>query len=223
MSHPAFAALELDANGWCCGAVHQPSPNFGPRPAGSRIDLLVLHNISLPLGVFGTPYIADLFCNRLDVGAHPDFASLQGVEVSAHFLLRRDGNIVQFVSTQQRAWHAGVSTLAGRPNCNDYSIGIEIEGSDFVPFEAVQYNRLAELICCLQNVYPLCVVCGHEHIAPGRKTDPGPCFDWLQCRQAWRMARQGAVPDGGTSEQAHSASAGSADGLDGELRFLPLA
>lgn len=223
MAQPPFSRLTLDAQGWCPQVRHQPSPNFGPRPAGSPVDLLVLHNVSLPLGVFGTPYIADLFCNRLDVGVHPDFASLQGLEVSAHFLLQRDGNIIQFVSTEQRAWHAGVSALDGRANCNDYSIGIEIEGSDFVPFESVQYDRLAELVCCLQNVYPLRVVCGHEHIAPGRKTDPGPCFDWPLCQQTWRRARYGALAGDAARTQAGDTVAGASDGSQAELQFLPLA
>lgn len=220
---PSFSRLSLDEHGWCPQVAQQPSPNFGPRPAGSQIDLLVLHNVSLPLGVFGTPYVADLFCNRLDLGAHPDFASLQGLEVSAHFFLQRDGNIIQFVSTAQRAWHAGVSALEGRPNCNDYSIGIEIEGSDFVPFEAVQYNRLAELVCCLQKVYPLRVVCGHEHIAPGRKTDPGPCFDWQLCQQTWHSARSSLAADDAGGEQAGGGAQGAIDGGQTGLRFLPLA
>jgi AmpD protein len=168
----------IDAHGWCAGARHLPSPNFDLRQAGTPIDLLVIHNISLPPGQFGGPYIAALFLNTLDHDAHPYFEQLRPLRVSAHFLIRRDGELVQFVSADARAWHAGVSMFAGRERCNEFSIGIELEGSDFVPFEPAQYRCLAALTQALMRRYPLVSVAGHEHIAPGRKTDPGPCFDW---------------------------------------------
>jgi N-acetyl-anhydromuramoyl-L-alanine amidase len=142
------------------------------------VELLVIHNISLPPGEFGGPYIADLFGNRLDCDAHPYFDQLRNLHVSAHFLIRRDGTVMQFVSANDRAWHAGASSFCGRERCNDFSIGIELEGSDFVAFEAAQYDALTALTCALQERYPLSHVQGHEHIAPGRKTDPGPFFDW---------------------------------------------
>lgn len=179
----AQASFDIDADGWCCGAQRMPSPNCDARPAGVAIDLLVIHNISLPPGQFGGQYIADLFGNRLDYQAHPYFEQLRALRVSAHFLIRRDGALMQFVSVDDRAWHAGVSAFAGRERCNDYSVGIELEGTDVEPFTASQYASLAALTVALQDRYPLTDVTGHEHIAPGRKTDPGPCFDWT-CYQA---------------------------------------
>ena len=173
----------LDAHGWCAGARHLPSPNFDQRPTGTAIDLLVIHNISLPPGQFGGPYIAALFSNTLDHDAHPYFDQLRPLRVSAHFLILRTGELVQFVSADARAWHAGVSLFDGRERCNDFSIGIELEGSDFVPFEAAQYRCLAALTQALLQRYPLVSVSGHEHIAPGRKTDPGPFFDWSAYRE----------------------------------------
>lgn len=209
---PQSGSLTLDADGWCHQVQQLRSPNFGPRPAGMAVDLLVIHNISLPLGQFGTQYIADLFCNRLDTTVHPDFASLRGVELSAHFVLRRDGQLLQFVSTAQRAWHAGVSAFEGREGCNDFSIGIEIEGCDFLPFETVQYARLAQLTSCLLESYPLKSVCGHQHIAPGRKTDPGPCFDWQAYAAAFHSVQQ--APGANPEAAAASRNAAAAD-----LRF----
>jgi N-acetyl-anhydromuramoyl-L-alanine amidase len=176
--------FELGADGWCVQALRQPSPNCDVRPAGSVIDLLVIHNISLPPGQFGGPFIADLFGNRLDCDAHPYFDQLRTLRVSAHFLIRRDGAVIQFVSANERAWHAGLSSFGGRERCNDFSIGIELEGSDFEPFAAPQYAALAALTAGLQARYPLTAVAGHEHIAPQRKTDPGPFFDWARYRQA---------------------------------------
>lgn len=173
----------IAANGWCAGARHLPSPNFDQRPAGSAIELLVIHNISLPPGQFGGPYIASLFANTLDHDAHPYFDQLRPLRVSSHFLILRTGELMQFVSADARAWHAGVSLFDGRERCNDFSIGIELEGSDFVPFEPAQYRCLAALTQALLRRYPLVSVVGHEHIAPGRKTDPGPCFDWLAYRE----------------------------------------
>jgi AmpD protein len=173
----------IDLDGWSAGARRLPSPNFDMRPPGTAIDLLVIHNISLPPGQFGGPYIASLFTNTLDHDAHPYFEQLRPLRVSAHFLITRAGELLQFVSADARAWHAGVSLFDGRERCNDFSIGIELEGSDFVPFEPAQYRCLATLTQALMRRYPLVSVLGHEHIAPGRKTDPGPCFDWAAYRE----------------------------------------
>lgn len=178
MSRNDVPFLTIDESGWCSQAQHLPSPNFDVRPPSAAIDLLVIHNISLPPGEFGGPYIADLFTNCLNCDIHPYFDQLRTLRVSAHFLIRRDGSLVQFVSANDRAWHAGVSLFDGRERCNDFSIGVELEGSDFVPFDSRQYPTLAGLTAALQQRYPLQAVSGHEHIAPGRKTDPGPCFDW---------------------------------------------
>ncbi|HEY0846981.1 MAG TPA: 1,6-anhydro-N-acetylmuramyl-L-alanine amidase AmpD [Noviherbaspirillum sp.] len=175
--------FQIDEDGWCSGIVRQPSPNFDARAPGTEVNLLVIHNISLPPGQFGGPFIADLFANRLDCDAHPYFDQLRALRVSAHFLIRRDGLVMQFVSANDRAWHAGVSTFCGRERCNDFSIGIELEGTDFEPFESLQYEMLAELTRALRARYPLTDVAGHEHIAPGRKTDPGPFFDWARFRK----------------------------------------
>jgi len=162
------------------GVVHVPSPNVDDRPDGATISLLVIHNISLPPGQFGGPCIVDLFLNRLDATSHPWFEQIRDLRVSAHFLVRRDGQIVQFASCHQRAWHAGISCFAGRARCNDFSIGIELEGVDEVPYEEAQYVALQSLTRALRACYPLDAVRGHEHIAPGRKTDPGPAFDWVR-------------------------------------------
>ena len=172
---PRFA---VGVDGWSRDVSRVASPNFDSRPAGTKIDLLVIHNISLPPGQFGGHFIADLFTSCLDCDAHSYFDQLRGVRVSAHFLIRRDGAVMQFVSAGDRAWHAGVSSFRERESCNDFSIGIELEGSDFEPFPDVQYDTLAALTVALQAAYPLTDVAGHSHIAPGRKTDPGPFFDW---------------------------------------------
>lgn len=174
----------IDSEGWSSGVLREPSPNFDVRPDGTAIDLLVIHNISLPPGQFGGPFIADLFGNRLDCDAHPYFDQLRAMRVSAHFLIQRDGMVMQFVSANDRAWHAGVSSFRGQERCNDFSIGIELEGSDFEAFEPAQYDALAALTLALQERYPLANVAGHEHIAPGRKTDPGPFFDWTRFRKS---------------------------------------
>jgi AmpD protein len=169
------------------GAVRfVPSPNCDERPAGSPIDLLVVHAISLPPGKFGGPEIEALFTNTLDPAAHPYFAGIAGLKVSAHFLIRRDGAIIQFVACGKRAWHAGVSSWRGRERCNDFSIGVELEGTDEVPFEDAQYRSLAVLTDALAAAYPLAHVAGHSDVAPGRKTDPGPCFEWSRYRLALR-------------------------------------
>lgn len=176
-------AFEIAADGWSSHVTRMASPNCDVRPVGTDISLLVIHNISLPPGQFGGGYIADLFSNQLDCDAHPYFEQLRLLRVSAHFLIRRDGAVMQFVSANQRAWHAGVSSFAGRERCNDFSIGIEMEGTDFEPYTASQYTSLLGLSAALQTRYPLLDVVGHEHIAPGRKTDPGPFFDWQYYRQ----------------------------------------
>lgn len=184
--------FQIGADGWCAAVAgmdgaaqvsHLRSPNCDARPGGSAIDLLVIHNISLPPGQFGGPFIADLFGNRLDYDADPYFEQLRALRVSAHFLIRRDGNVVQFVSTNDRAWHAGVSSFGERQRCNDFSIGIELEGTDFEPFTEPQYHTLSAMTHALQLRHGLVAVRGHEHIAPGRKTDPGPFFDWHQYQQ----------------------------------------
>ncbi len=168
----------VNPDGWCAAAWRYDSPHYNARPADAAIDLLVVHNISLPAGRFGGPHVSDLFTGRVDYNADPSLAALRNVAVSAHFLVRRDGRLVQYVSCNDRAWHAGVSQFQGRANCNDYSIGVEMEGTDNVAFTSVQYDVLAQLAQALQNRYPLRWITGHEHVAPGRKTDPGPCFDW---------------------------------------------
>ncbi|WP_426189334.1 1,6-anhydro-N-acetylmuramyl-L-alanine amidase AmpD [Massilia sp. DWR3-1-1] len=177
MTRP-FDQDAIDSEGWWPPARRYDSPNCNARPDGAPIELIVLHNISLPAGRFGGPHIADLFSNRLDVRADPSFAELRALHVSSHFLVRRDGSVTQFVACQGRAWHAGVSVFDGRANCNDYSVGIEIEGSDFVAFSSAQYDSVARLVAALAARYPIAAIAGHEHVAPGRKSDPGPFFDW---------------------------------------------
>ena len=172
-------------NGWFPQAVWQPSPNFDQRPEGAVIDLLVIHNISLPPGEFGGPWIDDLFANRLDPSAHPYFRAIAGQRVSAHLLIRRDGAMHQYVSLYDRAWHAGQSVHAGRPSCNDFSIGIELEGTDETPYTGAQYRALTKATVAIQALFPAITVdriVGHSDIAPGRKSDPGPAFDWLGFR-----------------------------------------
>lgn len=174
--------MRLDERGdWLLDAEHCPSPNCDERPPGTEIALIVVHGISLPPGEFGGPWIRDLFLNRLDPDAHPYFREIAGLEVSAHVVIHRDGRVVQYVPFGQRAWHAGQSCFRGRSTCNDFSIGIELEGSDETPYTEAQYARLAELIAALRRAYPGIApdaIAGHSDIAPGRKTDPGPAFDW---------------------------------------------
>jgi AmpD protein len=179
--NPSASATWRD--GWWTGATACPSPHFGPRPQGARIDLVVLHSISLPPGQYGGPQIEQLFTGQLDWDAHPYFQQIRGMQVSAHFLVRRDGATLQFVSCDQRAWHAGPSHWRGRDNCNDFSIGIELEGLEGDTFEPAQYHALAALMQALAVRYPLREVAGHEHVAPGRKIDPGPGFDWQALQQ----------------------------------------
>ena len=170
--------MKVGANGWVSGVRRIASPNYDIRPPGTAIDILVIHNISLPPGEFGGKAITQLFTNTLDTEAHPHYAQLQGLKVSAHFLIRRDGGIIQFVPCGKRAWHAGVSQWQGRSGCNDFSVGVELEGSDYVAFSDQQYKALVRLTRRLQRAYPIRAIVGHDTVAPGRKTDPGPCFDW---------------------------------------------
>ena len=166
------------ADGWLRRASRHPSPNCGPRPPNAGVSLAVIHSISLPPGQYGGPAIEQLFTNRLDWDAHPYFTQIRGMQVSAHFLIRRAGELLQFVSCDERAWHAGMSTWRGRPDCNDYSVGIELEGLEGEPFEAAQYDGLVRLLTDLSSHYLLQDVAGHEHVAPGRKHDPGQGFEW---------------------------------------------
>lgn len=176
----------LDANGWLDKARHAPSPNCDERPPGVSIPLVVIHNISLPPGEFGGHAVEELFTNRLDWDAHPYYQGIRGLKVSAHFFIRRDGELIQFVPCSMRAWHAGASRWEGCEQCNDFSIGIELEGTDELPFTDAQYLRLNELLATLRAAYPISAVAGHSDIAPGRKTDPGPCFDWSRITDATR-------------------------------------
>jgi len=176
-SRPAWRA------GWLRGARRVASPNFGHRPANVAIDLVVVHSISLPPGEYGGDAIERLFTNRLDPAAHPYFDTIRGLRVSAHFLVRRDGELIQFVSCDERAWHAGESTWKGRTDCNDFSVGIELEGLEGDTFQEAQYERLAATLIGLAARYPIRAVAGHEHIAPGRKSDPGAGFDWPGLRR----------------------------------------
>lgn len=170
--------LSVDNGGWASSATRLPSPNFSPRPAGAAVELAVVHGISLPPGEFGGGDIARLFQNDLDCGAHDSYAGLAGLRVSAHFLILRGGELLQFVSCADAAWHAGESSWRGRAQCNDFSVGVELEGADDVPYAPQQYDALAQLLRALRARYPELTVAGHAHIAPGRKTDPGPAFDW---------------------------------------------
>ncbi|WP_076593373.1 1,6-anhydro-N-acetylmuramyl-L-alanine amidase AmpD [Herminiimonas arsenitoxidans] len=185
--------FQIDADGWAADVVRLPSPNFDVRAEGTEIALVVVHNISLPPGQFGGSYISDLFLNQLDYNADPYFDQLRPLRVSAHFLIRRDGTVLQFVSANDRAWHAGASSFCGQERCNDFSIGIELEGTDFEPFEDGQYAALASLTVALKASYPLMNVTGHEHIAPGRKTDPGPFFDWQKYEARYRSLQRTAI------------------------------
>jgi AmpD protein len=176
-------------DGWYRFAKRTPSPNFGPRPLDTAIDLIVVHSISLPPGQYGGPEIAALFTNTLDWDAHPYFQQIRGAEVSAHFVIRRDGALIQFVSCDDRAWHAGRSSFQNRDNCNDFSIGIELEGLEGGRFEWAQYETLSSLCAAITQQYPVQHIAGHEHVAPDRKKDPGPGFDWAQLQQSLGWTR----------------------------------
>ncbi len=168
----------ISSTGWLSAARRIESPNCDERPSEEMVSLIVVHAISLPPSRFGSDDIIRLFTNSLDPVAHPYFEQISALRVSAHFLIRRNGELIQFVSCEQRAWHAGFSSWQGRERCNDFSIGIELEGCDELPFEEVQYARLIELSEVLRARYPISALVGHCDIAPGRKSDPGPCFDW---------------------------------------------
>ena len=177
---PSFQVID----GQLIGARQVPSPNYNQRPEHTEIQLVVVHNISLPPSQFGGGYIEQFFQNQLDWSQHPYFQTIEGMQVSTHLLILRTGEVLQFVNFNERAWHAGRSTYLAKKECNDYSIGIELEGSDDQPFEDVQYSILAQVIATLQATYPKILqhLAGHSDIAPGRKTDPGPFFDWPKTR-----------------------------------------
>ena len=187
MTAPPDSPCGLWHGGWYRFARRLDSPNFGQRPAGASIDLIVVHSISLPPGQYGGDEVQRLFTNTLDWDAHPYFKSIEGMQVSSHFYVRRSGELWQFVSCDDRAWHAGASQYRGRADCNDDSVGIELEGLEGSPFEDVQYEALADLCAAIAQRYPVAHIAGHEHIAPGRKGDPGAGFDWtlLQRALAW--------------------------------------
>jgi AmpD protein len=170
--------MTLLADGWLRDAVRVPSPNIDERPEGASVELIVIHNISLPPGRYGGGHVQALFTNRLDPGEHPFFAGIAGARVSAHLLIERDGRLTQFAPFDRRAWHAGASEFEGRSRCNDFSVGIELEGSDFEPFTDAQYDALNTAIAAVCAAFPVRCVCGHSDIAAERKTDPGPFFDW---------------------------------------------
>ncbi len=181
MTSNGYSAWE---NGWYLAARRIESPNQDARPAQAIVDLVVIHAISLPPGECGGPGVMQLFTNQLNPDAHPYFAEIAQLKVSAHFFIRRDGALIQFVPVNARAWHAGLSNWQGRERCNDFSVGIELEGDDATPFEDAQYATLQSLLGALRDVLPIQAVTSHAHIAPGRKTDPGPCFDWGRVRAA---------------------------------------
>jgi AmpD protein len=176
--------LKSNAQGWFSGVRRIASPNFDARPSRTPICLLVIHSISLPPNEFGGAGVKQLFTNTLNPEEHPYYEQLRGLKVSAHFFIRRSGEIIQYVACDRRAWHAGASLWRGRTRCNDFSIGIELEGSDFVPYTDAQYRSLTYLSRRLQRAYPICDIVGHTDIAPERKTDPGPYFDWLRYRNS---------------------------------------
>lgn len=174
----------LDTAGWLSNARHVASPNCDARPEGATPELIVVHNISLPPGEFGGKGVEELFTNQLDPEKHPYYAGIKDLRVSAHFFIRRDGELIQFVPCGLRAWHAGASSWQGRERCNDFSIGIELEGTDDQVFADAQYAVLNTLLGVLRGAYPIQGVAGHADIAPGRKTDPGACFDWDRVKKA---------------------------------------
>lgn len=186
LTHAAEAAARLRASGRMDEALWRPSPNFGARPAGSQISLVVVHCISLPPGQFGGSEIENFFCNQLNINAHPYFQTIALMKVSAHLLIRRDGTLVQFVSLLDRAWHAGCSSFRGQGECNDFSIGIELEGCDHIPYTDAQYQALSAVCQQIMAAWPgigVDEITGHSDIAPMRKTDPGPAFDWPRLHQ----------------------------------------
>lgn len=174
-------------NGLLSEAIQKPTEHFNQRPKHAQVSLLMIHNISLPAGHFSGSYVSDLFCGTLDTNSHPTFCDLKGVRVSSHLFIRRNAQVIQFVNFNNRAWHAGVSSFNGVENCNDYSIGIELEGTDNMPFTKRQYVKLTSITKQLMKAYPdinTSSICGHSDVAPGRKTDPGPFFDWARYTEA---------------------------------------
>lgn len=194
--------MEIDiATGLLQGADYIPSPNCDDRPPECHANLLIIHNISLPPLEFGGPYITQLFTNTLDENAHEFFTEISHLRVSSHLLIRRDGSIIQYVPFNKRAWHAGVSSYNGRKACNDFSIGIELEGADEIPYETIQYEKLSEVSKALIAHYPQMSekrITGHSDVAPGRKTDPGPAFDWAKYKAML------ASKPASTQQRAHS-------------------
>lgn len=189
---PAHPRLAIDAGGCANLAAQVPSPNCDDRPDGCTVSLIVVHGISLPPGEFGGDAITRLFTNRLDAAEHPYFATIADLRVSAHFVIRRDGALLQFVACGRRAWHAGKSSWQGRDRCNDYSVGIELEGTDTLPYSPAQYTTLARLVRALRRRYPVGDVVGHSDVAPGRKTDPGPAFEWERLARLLAPKRRAA-------------------------------
>lgn len=178
---PVITRLLINQQGWLQNAICKPSPNYNQRPEGTPVSLLVIHNISLPPGEFGGKYICDFFANCLNPAEHPYFETISDLKVSAHLLIQRDGELVQFVSFDDRAWHAGNSCYEGAENCNDFAIGIELEGTDDISYTEDQYRALSAVTLALMEHYPsinIGRIVGHSDIAPDRKTDPGPAFDW---------------------------------------------
>jgi N-acetyl-anhydromuramoyl-L-alanine amidase len=173
-------AWRVDGEGFVSSVRLIPSPNFDDRPQGTTPELIVIHNISLPPGEFGGPGVESLFCNALNPDEHPYYQTIRELKVSSHFFIRRDGELIQFVSCLKRAWHAGLSTWRGRERCNDFSIGIELEGTDDLPFADTQYGALDKLIPTIISAYPILDIVGHSDISPGRKTDPGSSFEWTR-------------------------------------------
>lgn len=173
------------AEGWLSGIRRRRSPNQEQRPAAAKVSLVVIHNISLPPDDFSGDWVERFFANQLNPDAHPYFATIAGLKVSAHFLIRRSGRVVQFVGCDQRAWHAGKSSWNGRDDCNDFSVGIELQGNDHLPYSKSQYASLWRVIDALRSRYPIDSVAGHCHVAPGRKTDPGAGFDWAALRRRY--------------------------------------
>ena len=184
--------MMIDDDGWLTGVRHHPSPNYDDRPDNCPVELIVIHNISLPPEQFDGDWILDFFCNELDPQAHPYFSKIANLQVSSHLLIRRDGEVIQFVSFNQRAWHAGQSCYQGKERCNDFSIGIELEGSDNQSFTEQQYQALQQITELLISHYPELNeerIAGHSDIAPDRKTDPGPCFDWQHYKNLLHSTR----------------------------------
>ena len=195
-------AVDAWRGGWLRHAHRIRSPNFGRRPPGAHVELLLIHSISLPPGAYGGDAIGRLFTNRLDWDAHPYYGQIRGMRVSAHFVVRRDGGLLQFVSCDRRAWHAGASCWHGRDDCNNYSVGIELEGLEGDRFEPAQYGVLADLMRSLRDRYPVQGVAGHEHVAPGRKRDPGSCFDWPGLRRTLGWPDDFFRPESGLPDPA---------------------